>query len=167
MATFNLPILGSMTLPGTSGNVWFEPAAITLQSNDRYPQGVFVFADTSTKIVLGTTFRIPDNFVSTPLIVARWAAVPTTGAVVWGYEYTAVAAGESSDPSSDQESVSAASTVGGTARYEVEQTQALTAGNFAVGDLVQGQFFRDGTSGSDTLAASAFLLGLWFRYNDS
>lgn len=168
MATRYQSILGAATLPDTSGNVYQEPAAVNLQSNDRYPNLVFVFADTSTRIKLGVGFRIPQDYVGTPKIVLKWACVPTTGKVVWEFDYTSIANGESADPSTDQESTSSTGvTVPGTTRLIAETEIALTAANLAAGDWVQGSIVRDGAdTTNDTLAASAFLLSADFSYVD-
>lgn len=148
--------------------MYFEPQAVNLQSNDRYPGLCCVFKDTSTRLALGISFRVPQNYVGTAKIILRWATTGTSGKVVWEFDYTAVADGESSDPSADQESVtSTGTTVPGTARLEKEETITLTSANLAVGDLVQGQIIRDGAdTTNDTAAASAYLLGAWFQYAD-
>jgi hypothetical protein len=167
MATHRINILGAATKPDDSGNVYQEPAAINLQSNDRYPEMVWVFKDSSTRIKLGGVFQVPQNYVGTPKIGVAVAAVPTTGAWRFEFDYTSIADGESSDPSADQESVGATVTVPGTARLLDVQEIALTAGNFAAGDWVQFSIVRDGTDAADTLAASLFLLGAYFSYADA
>lgn len=169
MAVHTLPILGAGTLPDTTGNVYPEPAAVNLQSNDRYPQSVFVFADTSTRITLGGNFQVPQNYVGTPKVRLTWACVPTSGDVRWEFDYTAVADGESADPSADQESVAATVTVPGTARLKKVTEIALTAGNLTAGDTVQFRVARDGAEAGplDTLAGSAYLLAAEFSYADA
>lgn len=167
MATRKIDILGSATVPDTSGSVYQEPAAVNLQTNDRYPGLVFVFADSGTRIKLGIGFFVPPDYVGTPKIGVYVACVPTTGD--WRYEvdYTAIADGESVDPSADQESVGATVTVPGTARLLDVQELALTAGNFAAGDWVEGVIVRDGADAADTLAGSLYLLGAYFSYTDA
>jgi hypothetical protein len=49
VAIYQITILGFNTLPDASGNVYFEPAAINLQTNDRFSQRVAVFVDTATR----------------------------------------------------------------------------------------------------------------------
>lgn len=169
MATHLIPILGSATLPDTSGNVYQEPQALNFQSNDRYPGMVWVFADTSTRLKLGVGFRVPDNYVGDAYIVLYWGTTATSGKVVWEFDYTAIADGETLDPSSDQESTSSTgTTVPGTARLLDVEAIALTESNFAVGDWVQGVIVRDGAdTTNDTAAASAYLLGAFFSYSDA
>jgi hypothetical protein len=169
MSTFLLPILGSATLPDTSGNVYFEPAAVNFGSNDRYQNLVAVFADTSTRLKLGIGFRVPDNYVGTAALVLIWAVTGTSNKVVWEFDYTAIATGETMDPSSDQESTtSTGTTVPGTARFRSTDSISLTSANFAAGDWVEGSIVRDGAdTTNDTYAGSAYLFAAFFSYADA
>lgn len=169
MATHIIPILGHGTLPDTSGSVYQEPAAVNFQANDRYPHMVWVFADTSTRLTLGGTFRVPNNYVGTAKILVVWGTTVTTGKVVWEFNYTAIAATESADPSADQEAVtSTGTTVPGTARLYAQETITLTSTNFAAGDTVQFGLARDGLdTTNDTAAASAYVAGVFFQYDDA
>jgi len=167
MSTHRIPILGFPTLPDNSGDVYPEPAAVNLQANDRYPELLFVFADTATKIGLGFAFKVPKNYVGTPKIVLVWATTAITGSVVWDVDYRAIADAESLDPSTDQEAVTATSAAPGTARLRKDASLTLTAGNLAADDVVQGKISRDGADASDTLAAAAYLVGAFFEYADA
>jgi hypothetical protein len=168
VSVHHLDILGVATLPDTSGSVYFEPAAVNLQSNDRYPQLVAVFADTATRLTLGGNFRVPQNYVGTAKVGLVWATTVTSGDVRLEFDYTAIADAESGDPSADQESVGATVTVPGTARLLKVTEISLTAGNFAAGDLVQFVISRDGAHAgpADTAAASLYLLAAYFSYAD-
>lgn len=167
MATHQLPILGFATMPDTSGNVWFEPAALT-QTNDRYSQLIARFKDTATKISLGGRFTVPQNYVGTATVIALWTSTATTGNVVWNFDYTSIAAsGETFDPGSDQEAVAFTATAApASSQLGVSSSKTLTSGNLAAGDNVQFNFSRDGASGSDTMAADAVLYALIFQYAD-
>jgi hypothetical protein len=163
--TLYLPILGHGTLPGA--NVYQEPAAVNLQANDRYGHLVWVFPDTATKDVLGGTFRVPNNYVGTPVLDALWATTGTSGNVLWDFDYKAIADGESSDPSADDENATSGNiAVPGTARL-YKLTSITLSANFAAQDLVQFHFGRDGVNESSGVAASVYLAGLWFKYNDA
>lgn len=169
MAVHHIDILGAATVPDTTGSVYQEPAAINFQANDRYPNLVYVFADTSTRLKLGVGFEIPQNYVGTAKLGVIWATTVTTGKVVWEFDYTSIANGETADPSSDQESTTSTGvTVNGTARILTVTEISLTSGNFAAGDWVQGSIVRDGLdTTNDTAAASAYLLGAYFSYADA
>ena len=168
MATHRINILGPATLPDTSGNVYAEPAAVNFQANDRYPNVVFVFKDTSTRDTLGFAFLVPQNYVGTPKIGLIWATTVTTGNVRLEADLTAIADGETGDPNSDQESIASTVAVPGTARLLKYTELAFTGSNFAAGDWVMGRIARDGAEAGplDTAAASLYLLGAYFSYAD-
>lgn len=168
MATHRIPILGFPTLPDTSGNVTPEPASVT-QTNDRYPGLVFKFADSGTVIKLGGRFRVPKNYVGSPKIGLVWTSTATSGNVVWGVAYTAIGGddSESLDPSADQETGSVTDAAPTASQRKLEPTISLTAGNFAVDDVVEFSIERTGTSGSDTMAAAAVLYHAFFEYADA
>jgi hypothetical protein len=163
MATHVEPV--PLTLPDTSGNVYFEPGAINFESNDRYPGEVCVFKDTATRIGCGFQFRVPQNYVGSPVFLVGYATTATSGTYDVEIDYTAIATTETLDPSADQENLGATDTVPGTARIRDEVSLSATAGNFAAGDIVKGTLFRDGSE-SDTVAASIYVIGLWFQYVD-
>jgi hypothetical protein len=164
MATHLLPI--ALELPDSSGNAYFEPAAVNFGSNDRYPGMVLVLKDTATRVGCGFKFRVPQNYVGTPKFVVEWATTATSGTFDVEVDYTAIAAGETLDPSSDQENVAATDTAPGTARFRETVELAATGGNFAAGDIVLGSLFRDGAD-ADTIAASVYVFGLYFSYADA
>jgi hypothetical protein len=163
MATRILPV--ELQLPDTSGSVNFEPAAINFGTNDRYPVEVAKFADTSTRLGLGFLFRVPQDYVGTPVFTAEWATTATSGTGDIEIDYTAAADGETLDPSADQENIATTFTAPGTARLRKAVTLSATGSNFVAGDLVLGTIFRDGAD-ADTIAAALYLFGLYFSYSD-
>jgi hypothetical protein len=167
MATHVLEI--ALGFPGTSGNVTPEPAAVTFQANDRYPQDVMKFADTATRDTLGFSFIVPQNYVGTPKVGLVWATTATAGNARLAVDLTSVADGESADPSADQESVAATVAAPGTARLQKYTELAFTGATFAAGDRVQGQIARDGAAAGplDTIAAPVYLLSAYFSYADA
>lgn len=166
MATHDLELVG-LLLPGSDSV--FPDSSVNYDTNDRYPHEVLAYADTSTKIGASCVFRVPRNYVGTP-IFAMLARVPgTSGAVVWDVEYTSIAddGTESGDPSTDQEALSVTLTIPGTALRPKEATVAATGSNFAAGDLVMVTVSRDGSDAADTVGALALLESFVFRYNDA
>ena len=169
MATHRLPILNFATVPDTrltNGNVIIEPENINFSpTNKRYRHMLVRFANTSTKDGLAGKFKVPKNYVGNAKIIVSWSATVTTGNVVWVFDYTAVASGESLDPSADQESANTGTvTPNGTARYAVESPITLTSANLAVDDEVRFIFSRDGST--DTMNGDAYLFSLTFEYTD-
>lgn len=167
MATHAINIFGAATSLDSSGSVYMEPLAINLQANDRYPIMGFAFTDSGTRLKVGGAFVVPQNYVGTPKIRAYAITVATAGDWRYEFDYTAIADGETADPSSDQESVGATVTVPSTTRLLDIQDQNLTGSNFAVGDLVQFSIVRDGSDAADTLAATLYLVNAQFVYNDA
>lgn len=168
MATHRVSIVGAMALPDTSGAAYFEPASI-LNANDLYNHMLAVFTDSGAKNVIGGRFNVPKNYVGTPKIIVVWETSATSGDVVWDFDYTAVGgdAAESLDPAAHQESGTVTDTASGTARRRQEASMDLTAGNLAADDTVLFGLGRDGASGSDTLAASAYVVDVLFQYADA
>ena len=125
------------------------------------------FADTSTKDEVSCSFTIPKDYVGASKAVVVWTANnATSNSVVWDFDYNAIAAdgAESADPAAHTQQATGTSAHGGAAMDVNEISIALTAGNFAVDDVVLFQLGRDGVSGSDTLAADALVLAVLFEY---
>lgn len=157
-------ILGHGTKPDNSGNCYQEPAALNFQSNDRYPQMVWVFKNSgAARIALGGRFMVPLNYSSTPVMRLHWGTTATTGDVRLEGDLKAIADGESADPSSDDDAVGSTVTAPGTARL-VKVTSISLSGTYVAGDHVQFQVVRDKSDAADTLAADMYLLEAEFVY---
>lgn len=166
MATHRIPILGATTKPDSSGNVFFESATVK-GTNDFFEQLVLVFNDTATKDTLHGSFQVPQNYVGTPKFVVEWTTTATSGDVEWDVDYRAVAAGESMDQATAQESLNQNDTAGGSTDLLQEALLTATAGNFAVGDMVLFQLSRDGVDAGDTISAAVQVHGVYFEYTDA
>lgn len=105
MATREKPILNSFAQPDTSSNVFFEPSSVK-DTNDLHPHMVLVFKDTATRLFISGAFKVPREYVGAPRIKGRWKVAATTGSARWEFDYKAIANGEASDPSANDESVS-------------------------------------------------------------
>lgn len=163
MATIIADVFGALQLPDTSGNVWAEPASLT-QTNDLYPQMIWRFKDTATKIKLGFRFIIPNDYVGSPVFGVVWTSTATSGDVVWDLDYVCAARTATLDPAADEENLTVTSTAPGTSQTGVNPTMSATAANLSAGQVIQGVLARDGASGSDTMAADAVVYGLYFQY---
>ncbi len=155
----------ALTLP--EAGVYFEPAAVNLQANDRYPGMVLAFPSQTLRQGCGFHVRIPNNYVGTPVLQLLGATTATTGAVVWDLVYQSIASGESIDPSTDQESLTVTTTVPGTARLLFTSSISLTAANLDAGDILIGTVYRDGADAADTLAATAWIVSAVLSYADA
>lgn len=149
--------------------MYFEPADANLGANDLYKHMVAVMLSPSGVQAHGMygAFSVPQNYVSAPNVVIVWNTTATTGVAQHRFNYRAVAGAESLDQASHQESVTGTSTAGGTARNRVNHTMALTAGNFAVGDLVEWFLERFDAGSADTLTASSYIHDVLFQYSDA
>ncbi|KKL56640.1 hypothetical protein LCGC14_2243410 [marine sediment metagenome] len=168
MATKRLSILGWTTIPDTGGDVFFEPYTIKA-TNDNWGHLTCVFNDTAARDGLRGSFDIPQDYVGTANLVVVWTTTATSGDVEWDFDYRAVGGNdvESLDQATAQESVNANDTAPSATDERMEVSIALTDGNFAVGDTVAFEFFRDGTDGGDTISAAVQLHGLFFEYADA
>ena len=150
-----------------SGDAFVDDFA-AYASNDLYGHGVLVFKDTAAKDVVAGQLVIPANYVAGALLRVYWTSVTTTGNFQADFDYTAIGGNdaESMDPSGHQESVTGADVAPGTTLRKMDFTIALTAGNFAAGDIVPFTFGRDGVSESTGIADNVLVLEVLFEYTD-
>jgi len=165
--------MGFATHPDDTGECWFEPADLNFGTNDLARQfllslGSALAAAPTVKHGVYGAFRVPKNYVNSPVLVIEWSATLTTGDVVFDFDYNTVAGNdaESLDPAAWQQSVTVTDTAPTTARLKLTPTVALTAGNFAADDYVEFFFGRDGVDAADTMAGRAYAFDLSFEYVD-
>jgi hypothetical protein len=168
MATIRIPILGAHTVPGSSGDVFFEPYPIKA-TNDIFDHIVVVFNDTATRIGLHGIFDVPQNYVDSANIIVHWTATATTGDVEWDFDYRAIGGDdtESLDQGTVQESVNQNDTAPSAVNERMTVTLAITDGNLAAGDTIEFALFRDGTDAGDTMSAAAIVHSVLFEYADA
>lgn len=165
MATHRV-YFGQLLGPDTSGSVYWRPASIE-NTNDLYATDVLAFNDSGTKIGASAVLAVPKNYVGTAKIGIRWRANATAGDVVFDVDYRAVAAGESSDPASHQESLTSTVTTDATALDETETLITLTASNLAADDMLYVTIARDGAQAADTLANELEIIEAFLEYTDA
>ena len=168
MATFRLPILGANTVPDSSGEVFFEPYTVKA-TNDNWGHMVLIYNDSATRNGLRGAFDVPQNYVGSAVIIIHWTATATSGDVEFDFDYRAVGGDdtESLDQATAQETVNQNDTVPSAVNERMTASLTLTAGNFAAGDTVEFELFRDGTDGGDTMAAAAIVHQVLFEYADA
>ena len=168
MATFRLPIMGANTIPDDSGEVFFEPYSIKA-TNDNWEYTVLVFNDSATRNGVRGSFDVPQNYVGTAKIIVHWTATATSGDVEFDFDYRAVGGDdtESLDQATAQETVNQNDTAPSAVNERMTASLTLTSGNFAAGDTVQFELFRDGTDGGDTMSAAAIVHQILFEYADA
>lgn len=169
MATHRIPILGAFTSPDSGGSAYFEHHSVKATS-DLFNHSIINFNDTSTRDGVGGSFIVPKDYNTTPEIVVYWTTDMGTPAneVFWEFDYRAIASDEDTDPSTVQQSVNNTATVIAT-QFDLNITTitGMTAGNLAVDDLVQFEFFRGGDDSADDMAGDAQVFALMFQYADA
>lgn len=172
MATWRIPIMGANTYPDTTGECWFEPYTL-LATNDQWGLGIFRFgssnaAQPTVKHGFYGQFMVPKNYVTSAVIVPVWTATVTSGNVVWGFEYRSVGGDDTTslDQAGTEESPTVTDAAPTAANRRLVPTISLTSANLAVDETIEFYFYRDGSSGSDTMAASGILVGLYLQFSD-
>jgi hypothetical protein len=164
MATHEIRVIGN-GLPDTTGEVYPERYDV-VDTGAAISPGCFIFGNTNTRVGLAGQFIVPQNFSSSATFRIHWTANGTTGDVMWDIDYLTRTAGED---------MGAAITRGITNLDEKTATAfdletidlTATDGDFAVGDVVLFETFRDLSEAADTLAADAILFDIVFRYSDT
>lgn len=162
MATRRIPVQVSQLGAGVGA----EPAALNFLANDRHGRFVLTFPDGASKITVGVKFMVPHDYVGTPKLGINWGTTATSGDVVWDADLKAIADAESFDPSTDDDAATVTTTAPGTARLRKESLITLT-GTYAAGDEVRGNVGRDLANAADTMAATAYVEGMFFEYSNS
>jgi len=168
MATRRFSLFNGSLLQDTSGSVFLE-SINALNTNDRYPSLAWAFADTSTRILLRGSTRVPGDYVSAPRVGIVWATAATSGNARWEFDYTSIADGETADPNADQETVASTVACAGTARLLKFSLISLTAANLAPEDIMEWALARDGAEAGplDTIAATCWVVQAFLEYSDT
>lgn len=167
MADQTIDILRFPTIPDVSGEVFIEPYSIKA-TNAVWGSNVAIFNDSGTRIGLRGRFRVPKDYIGSAKIVVNWTATATSGDIEWDFDYRAVGGddSESMDQAGTQETVNVNDTAPTAIHNLLKASLTLTSGNFAIGDEVEFELFRDGTDGGDTMAAAAIVFSVSFDYAD-
>lgn len=150
----------------TSGDVFQEPYSIK-DTGAVIDPIVTIFNDSGTKIGARGRFIVPQNYVGTSKIIALWNANATTGDAVFDFSYLTRTDTEDMGAAATDTGDTVTTTTDGTAFGLNTSEMTLTAGDFAAGDIVPFEFFRDGANASDTLAAAVIFWALIFQYSDA
>lgn len=147
----------------TAGSVWdlptASPAVAACKTGTNTQMGVLDFAD-AVNLSAQITHRLPSTWSGTVDANIKWLTSATTGDVVWQLSTVCVADAETDDPA-----FNTASTVTDTAKGTTLQTNdaaitTVTVTGCAAGELMHVKIQRDSAHASDTLAATARLIGV-------
>lgn len=147
----------------TAGSVWdlpvSNPAVAACKTGTNTQMGVLDFAD-SANLSAQVHHKLPSTWTGTVDANIKWLTTATTGDVVWQLATVCVADAETDDPA-----FNTASTVTDTAKGTTLQTNdasitTVTVTGCAAGELMHVRIQRDSAHASDTLAATARLIGV-------
>lgn len=147
----------------TAGSIWDLPtsnaAVAACVTGTNTQKGVLDFADSSS-LSAQITHKLPSTWTGTVDATIKWFTAETSGDVVWQLATICVADAETDDPA-----FNTASTVTDTAKGTTNQTNdaaitTVTVTGCAAGELMHVKILRDSAHASDTLAATARLIGV-------
>ncbi len=164
MATHRISILGPMTIPDTSGEVFFEPYDVADTGAVVIPL-ILAFNNSGTKDGVRGSFQVPEFYVDTANLQIIWTANATSGTCAWDWSVLTRSGSEPMGAAATRTSETTVPMKGGTAFTREEATITLTDADYVAGDEVLFELFRDTIT--DTMAAKAVLFGAYFEYNDA
>ncbi len=168
MATHRLPIMGAMTMPDTTGETFMDLLSNQITLTNAKENLVMTMKDPSADTGFSGSFQVPQNYVGTANIVVVGVIDGTvsTTSIDWQFSYNSLADNEASDAAfTETVSFDTGNTNAYTTEDILEDSTALTDGNFATGDQVLYLFVRD--QSVDDFVGDFHVLGLFFEYNDS
>ncbi len=118
------------------------------------------FADGANTLSLQRELKLPSDWTSTVDAKITWYTTATAGDVVWQLATICVADLETGDPAFNTASTVTDTAQGTTNQYNLATITGVTVTGCAAGETLYLRFFRDPTNGSDTLAATARLVGV-------
>ena len=147
----------------TAGSIWdlptASPAVAACITGTNTQKGVLDVAD-SASLSAQIAYKLPSTWTGTVDANIKWLTSATSGDVVWQLATICVADAETDDPA-----FNTASTVTDTAKGTTLQTNdaaitTVTVTGCAAGELMHLKILRDSAHASDTLAATARLIGV-------
>ena len=137
-----------------------NPAVAACITATNTQKGVADFADGAASLAMQLTFPLPRDWAGAVDARFKWLTTAITGSVVWQLATVCVADTETDDPA-----FNTASTVTDTAKGTASQTNdadiaGVTMTGCAAGELLHLKALRDPAHASDTLAATARLIGV-------
>lgn len=147
----------------TAGSVWdlpsSNPAVAACKTGTNTQLGVLDFAD-SSNLSAQVTYMLPTTWTGTIDARIKWLTSATTGDVVWQLSTICVADAETDDPAFNTASTVTDAAKGTTLQTNDATITGLTMTGCAAGELLHLKVQRDSAHASDTLAATARLIGV-------
>lgn len=147
----------------TAGSVWdlptSNPAVAACKTGTNTQLGVLDFADGSN-LSAQITYMLPTTWTGAVDANIKWLTSATSGSVVWQLSTICVADAETDDPSFNTASTVTDAAKGTTLQTNDASITGVTATGCAAGELLHLKIQRDSAHASDTLAATARLIGV-------
>ena len=147
----------------TAGSVWdlptSNPAVAACKTGTNTQMGVLDFADGSN-LSAQITYMLPSTWTGSVDANIKWLTSATTGNVVWQVSTICVADAETDDPAFNTASTVTDAAKGTTLQTNDAAISGVTMTGCAAGELLHLKIQRDSAHASDTLAATARLIGV-------
>ena len=157
----------------TAGPMWdlptSTPAVAACVTGTNTQKGVLDFADTSGGFSAQNTLLLPGDFIGNIDADIFWTTTATSGNAKWSLSTvcTATDSTETDDGSFNTASTVTTAAPGTANRVAKSSITSLTITGCAAGEVLHVKIFRDGNDGSDTISATARLLGVQFTIRRS
>lgn len=168
---FWLPAAGCSN--ATAGSMWDLPtsgAAVPVcVTGTNIQKGVLDFADTSGGFSAQITLALPNDFTGAIDAILYWTTTATSGNCKWSVStaFTAVNASATDDPAFNTASTVTTAAPGTANQVQNSSISSITATGAGTNKLFHLRVFRDGGDASDTISATARLIGVEVTYRRS
>ena len=140
-----------------------NPAVAACITGSNTQRGVLDFADGSDLSAQWSMF-LPADWTSTIDVRVYWHTTATAGDVVWQVQSICVADAETADPAFNTASTVTDTAKGTTLQFNTASITTLTVTGCAASEVLFLKVRRDSAHASDTLAATARLVGVEVTY---
>ena len=172
MATIRKSILGAMTMPDSSGEVYFQPMEVAMVSLTAIAIDTLLCCTMEFPVGndrgLYGKFDIPQDYAGTPEVVPIGVITANTGILGFGFRQISRSDNEPMDTSLEAEDITSISTTAHAAFDIITPASVISvtpAAAFVAGDEVFYFFYRDDSV--DTQTSDFHLTGLYFQYSDT
>lgn len=154
---------GSAYQPLFNSNVGATAPGITPRSGSNVAWAELDFVDGATNIIW-QSWRLPDDWVGAIDLKLFWRSTATSGNVVWQVQTGFIADGGDFDAALNAAQTVTDATQGVASRFNTASLASLTLTGAAAGKWMWLKILRDPAHASDTLGATASLLGVEMKY---
>src|SRR5574343_395401 len=157
----------------TASTIWdlpaSNPAVAACRTGTNTTKGVLDFADGATSLTAQLTEYLHEDWTGVIDATILWQSASTsTNPVVWQLAIACAGAGESDDPAFTDDVFSADANLATAHQYNLTASNTITTtGTCAANKLMHLRIKRDPAHASDTLAATARLVGVSLKLRES